>query len=479
MSRILWGILAIGAASYAIAAFALAPKARLNNLEGQALERATRHRERGDWDLAIAELEAAREAGAEGDILLASLGTAYLKMGEHDKATPLLAEGVAGLRQRKNPVGVAAVLVREASYALFSCYLREGSPELAWAVAEGDKGAMHPYVSRAIDWGYADLADQIIERRLSHDALGVPGSERTTLETAAIAADVERDDLVGALETWQALSKSLVQRPPASLEVTVQQLRQLGEAAVAAENSDAARERQRIARAEGYFRLGLRTKGLREITGENEPRDLANLAKAVKLQVTALGELGLVNDAIEARLRLLELADADVEAQWDLAQRLRALGRFEEAERALKVVLEREPHRGRAWLLMGDVQRRLQRPEAACEAYTTGIRGILEGSVSAADQGIDTASSPMVKALVTACENLADVAEKAGRREDELVAWHAILDLAYRPEKIETEPPANWLAERARYRVYRLTGEAPPPLPSVEGALGGMLFGGR
>jgi len=60
-----------------------------------------------------------------------------------------------------------------------------------------------------------------------------------------------------------------------------------------------------------------------------------------------------------------------------------------------------------------------------------------------------------------------------------LVAWHAILDLAYRPEKIETEPPANWLAERARYRVYRLTGEAPPPLPSVEGALGGMLFGGR
>ena len=118
MSRILWGILAIGAASYAIAAFALAPKARLNNLEGQALERATRHRERGDWDLAIAELEAAREAGAEGDILLASLGTAYLKMGEHDKATPLLAEGVAGLRQRKNPVGIAAVLVREASYAL-------------------------------------------------------------------------------------------------------------------------------------------------------------------------------------------------------------------------------------------------------------------------------------------------------------------------------------------------------------------------
>ncbi len=479
MSRILWGLLAIGAVGYAAAAFALAPKTRLNNLEGQALERAARHRERADWDLAIAELEAAREAGADGDILLASLGSAYLRMGEHDKATPLLAEGLAGLRQRKKPVGVAAVLLREASHGLFSCYLREGSPESAWAIAEDDNGSMQPYASRALAWGYADLADRLIEQRLSHDALDVPGSERTALGTAAIAAAVERDDLVDALETWQMLSASLVRQPSAALEVTVQQLRELGDEAVTAEDTDAAREQWRIARAEGYFRLGLRMKGLREITGENEPRDLATLAKAVKLQVTALGELGLVNEATEARLRLLELADADVEAQWDLAQRLRALGRFQEAERALNVVLEREPQRGRAWLLMGDVQRRLERPEAACEAYATGVRGILEGSISAADQGIDTAGSPIVKALVTACENLATVAEEAGRSQDELIAWHAILDLAYRPEKLETDPPANWLAERARYRVYRLTGETPPPLPSAEGALGGMLFGGR
>ena len=192
-------------------------------------------------------------------------------------ATPLLAEGVAGLRQRKNSVGVAAVLLREASHGLFSCYLREGSPESAWAVAEGDKGSMQPYVSRAIDWGYADLADQIIERRLSHDVLDVPGSERTALGTAAIAADVERDDLVGALETWQALSKSLVQRPPASLEVTVQQPANwekppLWPRTAMLRESDSALRAPRGTSAWGSGR------GLREITGENEPRDLANPA---------------------------------------------------------------------------------------------------------------------------------------------------------------------------------------------------------
>lgn len=473
--RLGWALLLGCAACYILTVIAAAPSARVGTLEGLALEEATRHRDHGDVDLAIQTLEEARLAGGTGETLLGSLGIAYVDVGQHDTAAPLLAAGLAGLREREDLPWAINELRKNVARGLFACHLRRGQVEEARTVALEEGGYMPPYVSMALAWDYPELADELIQFRLSEDVLEVAGSERFLLSLSAVSVSVARGDLSEARERWELLTAGIDRQRSSPLKIIVEEAATLksrmADAAPGAES-----EEVRLSLAQTYFRLGLTMRGLDQITGPLEPDDPASRIEALRLQVEAWEGLGVDDRALEARQRLVRAAPDDLEARWGLAQDLRTLALFDAAEVQLLWVLRREPERGRAWLLLGDVYRRTGAYDAACDAYAEGIDIITQGRLSPMDEGVEAGGSSLMHALLTGCEDLADVSRRAGRPSHELLAWEAILELAYRPGKTPTQPPADWLAERARYRVTLLTGEEPPPLPRAEEALGGALF---
>jgi len=463
------------AASYASALAALATRCRVESESGRAAERAQDHLESGDRDLAIVELRSALARGADGPVLRGLLGLCDEVSGLHEEAIPLLeaAAGAADELGHGQPWRVRRA-ARVAQDALFSAYVATGRREQARSLALRESGYVGQWVRLLLARGEYDFAEDLVRRQLQGEAMNVPGWARPGLQSSWIVCAVGRGDYEEALKRWHEVASRSDRLRMSPLQLVVERA-VAAQQVIARSSNSAGADAARLAIAQGYLRLGLSSAAVEQaqqvVAGGRTPP-----AEALRLQAEALETMAEQARALDTWRQAVEADPEDREGRWRLARSLRDAGKFEDAREQLDKLLSAEPDRARAWLLMGDVCRRLGDGASAIAAYRQGVGLLVEGRGGQEDALRDTGVTTPMNDLLLACRHMAELARAAGNAEDEEFAWTTVLDLANRPGRQEDDPPADWLSERGRYRLHQLTGVAPPPLPGKDIASGGSLL---
>jgi len=463
------------AVSYAGALSALATRCRVESRAGRAADKAQEYLESGDRDLAIAELRDALANGADGPVLRGLLGLCDELSERHEEAIPLLESAVEATEEAGHgqPWRVRRA-ERVAKDALFAAYVATGRREQARALASRESSYVGQWVRLLLARGEYDLAEDLIHRQLRGDSMNVPGWARPGLQSSWIVCAVGRGDREEALKRWRELASRADRLRMSPLQIVVEQA-VAAQQVIARNPSSREADAARLAIAQGYLRLGLSSAAVQQaqqvVAGGRTPP-----AEALRLQADALETMGDQARAREVWRKAVAADPEDREGRWRLARSLYDASGFEEAREQLDRLLSAEPDRARAWLLMGDACRRIGDSAAAIGAYRQGIGLLVEGRGGQEDALRDTGAATPMNDLLLACRHMAEMARNTGALDDEEYAWNTVLDLANRPGRQEDDPPPDWLSERGRYRLYRLTGVAPPPLPGKDVASGGTLL---
>lgn len=465
LGGVLLGVAAVGA---------FAPACREDAEIGRAIAAAREHWEDGDRDLAVTVLENARSRGLSSPFLDGFLGMALVERGRHAEAVPLLEDAVESLESKGEDIAWRTRRARDQAVGvLFKAYVRLGDCDSAVALANRRRDFAGSYISVLLAEGYPDAAEVLVRRQLDTEAIERTGWQRKSLEWSWVVAAIARDDFAGALRRWEEVSDDSLRGRSSLLPVLAEE----GARALAALSTATGEEADRIAvqLASLYLRVGLASKAAETIRGVLE-RGLLPDRDILPMLGEALEHCERRAEATQAWASAVQADPGAAEPAWRLARLLKDAGRISEALEHLERVVQLAPERGRAWVLLGDCARRVGDLERSCAAYRRGIALLSAGQLEADQSAPELLGNSPMDDLLRACRKLGDQANGLGWRDDELLAWNTVLELASRPGKEENDPPPGWLAERARYRVFALTGVAPPPLPGREGDVAGAFM---
>jgi len=453
---------------------AMEPWCRESAREGEAVVAAREAMDNGDEALAVEVLEAAYREDEAGRVLCGALGAAYVAEGRYEEAIRPLERAVEELEEDAHGGSWRLSQARSiAEAALFRAYFGAGRLESLRAFARGHPRSAVEHVRILLAGGEAQLAEEILSRNLDAESLDMAPWERRSLRVAWVTCPVAMGDYAEALRRCEELEDQGLADRLELLRLLISECADAEARAEAAE-SPAVAQAERLRLAARLIRLGLARRAS-EVLGVAGELPETVRPDALKLVAEGLELQGRRDESLDVWIRTAKAAPSDLDVRWQLARARKRAGRFEEARADLEAIVAEEPDRGLAWALLGDVARRQGDRDRALEAYRESVYQLsgarFEQGLAATDTSV---GSPLVE-LVRACRWLAEIAEEAGDADSELLAWETVLELAFRPGKEASDPPANWLAEQARCRVYLLTGEEPPPLPGTDPASGGML----